>query len=290
MEDRDWLILKELYEHKNITKTAQLLFISQPALTNRLRLIEKEFGVKIVQRGRRGVHFTPQGEYIAKSADHVLAEIRNIKENALNMGQKVSGTLRIAASNLFTRSILPRLLSEFKMQYPDVEFKVMTGWSRDMFNLIYNQDVHIGFIRGDFEWTDRKNLIYEETVCVANKEKIDLTELPFMSRIDYRTDYSFKMLIDSWWTENYAVPPNVGMEVDKQETCMEMVAHGLGYAILPSIILKNVDNIFRSTLIDKTNQPILRRTWMYYHEEALELNMVKAFVRFVEALDWQEYL
>ncbi len=66
MEYRDWYILQTLYQEQNITKTAETLYLSQPALTKRLRQIEKEFGVQIVQRGSRGVHFTPQGEYLAK--------------------------------------------------------------------------------------------------------------------------------------------------------------------------------------------------------------------------------
>ena len=65
MEDRDWLIIKVLNEQKNITKTAQALFISQPYLTTRIRHIEDEFGVKMIYRGSRGVHFTPEGDYLA---------------------------------------------------------------------------------------------------------------------------------------------------------------------------------------------------------------------------------
>lgn len=60
MEYRDWHILQTLFREQNITKTAEALYISQPALTKRLRQIEKDFGVQIVQRGSRGVQFTPK--------------------------------------------------------------------------------------------------------------------------------------------------------------------------------------------------------------------------------------
>ena len=78
MEDRDWLILSILYKEKNITKTAQTLFISQPALTTRLQHIEKYFGVTIVHRTRKGVHFTSEGEFLAKAATKMLSHIRKI--------------------------------------------------------------------------------------------------------------------------------------------------------------------------------------------------------------------
>ena len=51
MDERDWLILKILYEKKNITKTAQSLYISQPTLTKRIQQIEKEFDLTIINRG-----------------------------------------------------------------------------------------------------------------------------------------------------------------------------------------------------------------------------------------------
>src|SRR5438128_1476022 len=105
MEDRDWLTLQILYEHKNITKTAQALFISQPALTARLRNIEEEFGVKIVYRTSKGVHFTPQGEYLAKASADVLFTLRKIQEHVTDMGSRVSGTLRLGASSYFTMFI-----------------------------------------------------------------------------------------------------------------------------------------------------------------------------------------
>ncbi|MGE6378422.1 LysR family transcriptional regulator [Peribacillus muralis] len=72
MEERDWIVLQTLYKEKNITNAATALYISQPALTNRVKAMEKQFGVRIVNRGRRGIKFTPQGEYLVKSAQEML--------------------------------------------------------------------------------------------------------------------------------------------------------------------------------------------------------------------------
>ncbi|MED4603979.1 LysR family transcriptional regulator [Paenibacillus validus] len=290
MEDLNWIILKELYRQKNITKTAESLFISQPSLTNRLRQIEKEFGVLIVHRGRRGVHFTPEGEYLAKCADEMITRLRKIKDHVLNMENQVVGTLRLAVTNLITRKTLPRLLKLFKDRYPSVEFKVMTGWSKDVFHLIYNQEVHVGFVRGEYAWPGQKYLLSEEAICIASKEELQLERLPYLSRIDYQTDPLFKSLIDKWWTEHYTQPPYIGMEVDKSETCREMLLNGLGYAILPHSVLGDAEGLFKQDLLDAEGQPIVRRTWMYYHEETLELNLVRTFVEFVKALDLKEGL
>ncbi|WP_078412044.1 LysR family transcriptional regulator [Priestia abyssalis] len=285
MDERDWLILQILYKEKNITKSAKSLHISQPALTHRLQQMEKEFGVQIVNRGRWGVQFTPQGEYLAKCAHQMLLNIQQIKENVMNMEHKAAGTLRLGVSTFFTDYKLPGLLKLFKDQYPNIEFKVTTGWSSDMVHLIYNQDVHIGFVKGDYSWKDEKRLLFEETICIASKEKIDIHNLPHLPRIDYLTDHLLKTTVHNWWVENYSQPPLVSIEVDKADTCKKMVANGLGYAILPSMILQDVEGIHKIDLKTKDGEPIIRKTWMFFHKEALKLNIVKAFVQFVENLD-----
>lgn len=282
MDERDWLVLKTLYEEKNITKAAQRLYISQPALTNRLQSLENEFGVQIVNRGRRGIQFTPQGEYLAKSAYDMLLRIQQIKEQVLNMEEKLTGTLRLGVSNFFTDYMLPDLLKSFKEKYPDVEFKVTTDWSNDIARMIHNQDIHIGIVKGDFNWKEEKRLLLKETICIASKEKIDLEDLPNLPRIDYHTDSMLKNSMDHWWSERFAQPPFISIEVDKADTCKKMVMNGLGYAILPRMILDDAPELHTMEITMLNGEPITRFTWMLYHKESLQLHIVKAFVEFLE--------
>ncbi|MCI2255638.1 LysR family transcriptional regulator [Domibacillus sp. PGB-M46] len=285
MDERDWLILQTLHAHKNITSAARSLYISQPALTSRLKQMEKEFSVQIVTRGRRGVQFTPQGDYLAKCADDMIHRMQKIKENVLNMENTMSGTLRLGVSTFFTDYKLPGLLKMFKEEYPNVEFKVVTEWSSHITHLIHNQDVHVGFVKGDYGWKDQKRLLFEETICVASKHEIDLENLPDHPRIDYRTDQGLKMVVDNWWAENYAKPPLISIDVDKAGTCKNMVANGLGYAILPSMILEDIENLYKIPLRQPNGELIKRKGWMFFHEESLELNIVRAFVEFIEQID-----
>lgn len=286
MEERDWLILKLLYDKKNITKTAQSLYISQPSLSKRIQQIEKDFKTTILLRGTKGVQFTPQGEYLAKCAEEMLVQMRRIREEVVNMEQEVTGTLRIGVSNFITMHKLPRLLELFRKQYPRVEFKVITGWSRDVFHMVYNQEVHVGIVRGEYQWPDGKHLLFKENICIISREKITLEELPTLPRIDYDTDTLLRGLIDNWWSSTYSQPPLIGMEVDKAETCKEMVLHGLGYGILPSVLVEQNPVLHKINITDKSNNPIIRNTWMFYHEHALEMKFIHAFVEFVKGIDF----
>lgn len=286
MEERDWLIIKVLSEQKNITKTAQALFISQPSLTARIRQIEDEFGVKMIYRGSRGVHFTPEGDYLAHCACKMLADIRHVKEQVINMGTDIKGTLRVGASNYLSKHKIPRLLGLFKERYPNVEFNVITIWSRDICSLLYNQDVHVGFMRSDFGWHGEKYIIYEAPICIASKKTIGLKDLPNLPRIDYHTDDSHKTLLETWWNENFSQPPTIGMTVGYLDICKSMVINGLGYAIVPSDLLDDAGDIHKIYITDKQGNPILRKTWMLYHQEILELKVVRLFLDFAKAMDF----
>ena len=117
MKDSDWEILYRLYKTPNITKVANMLYISQPSLTRRLKGIEEEFNIKIVSRTSKGVTFTPEGEYLAKKAENYMDFIKEIKneENEKNRNR----TVHRIGSNLFNRfRICP--FRYFWWQDPDV--------------------------------------------------------------------------------------------------------------------------------------------------------------------------
>ena len=286
MDERDWLILKTLFEKKSITKTAEALFISQPALSSRLQHIESRFGTVIAVRGKKGVQFTPEGEYLVKASYDMLQKMRIFEENIQNMHEQPTGILRIGASTFFTKYLLPELLRRFKVDYPGIEFKVTTGWSREIVNLVYNNDVHIGFVRGDYSFSGEKMLLFTEKMYISSKEPLRFIDLPYRPRVDYRSEYSVQLLVDKWWNENYSSPPQIGMEVDRVGTCKEMVIKGLGYAFLPEMILNNCKDICTHEMIYRSGKPLTRNTWMFYNKDTMELKLVQAFYEFIQSMNF----
>lgn len=284
MNERDWLILKVLYEKKNITKAAQSLYISQPSITKRIKQIEEEFNIIVVQRGTKGVQFTTQGEYLAKCAEEMLSRLTEIKETVLNMEQEVSGTLRLGVTTYMTKHKLPNLLKRFQERFPNVDFKVTTDLSRDIIQRIYNREVHVGIVHGDYDWSGPKSLLLEENICIASKDEIKIENLPSLPRIQYVPDPWLKVLIDNWWNSTFSVSPQISMEVDKIDTCKEMVLNGLGYGILPRDFLEGHE-LYRINLYDDKLRPLVRKTWMFYHEDVLEMKLIQAFVSFVQEFD-----
>lgn len=289
MDKRDWQILQKLYEEKNITKVAESMFMSQPALTKRIQQMELEYKVKIVHRGKKGIQFTPQGEYLVKYAFEMIKRDIEVQNDLANMDNEISGTLRLGVSSFITRKI-PPVLKEFKSKYPKVNFSLNTNWSNQIFNQIYNREIHIAFVRGDYKWLGGKRLLLEENLTLVSHDKVDLEDLPTLPRIDYNCDIKLIELIDTWWTENFSVPPKIGIRVDKTDTCRAMVANDLGYAIMPGLVVKNSEDLYQLPLNDKNGKPIIRPTWMLYHEDDYHLKLVKTFIEFMDEINFQKMI
>lgn len=285
MNDKDWQALQMVAEEKNISRAAERLYVSQPALTYRLKNIEKEFGASLFFKTKTGIELTAEGIHLANYAHEMSKQLQSTKDFLLNMQPEVRGTLRIGVSSNFAQYRLPALLKAFSTKYPHVKFNVRTGWSTEIMNLLNASDVHLGILRGNYDWSGTKTLLHKERLCLISKREVDLPSLPDLPFINYNTDSSLKGLINSWWHDHYASPPMVTMENDRQETCKEMVKHDLGVSILPEICLQPSDRLNVYGLSYKNEEPVLRNTWLMFQEDVLQLTAVKTFVDFLEEYD-----
>ncbi|WP_431801584.1 LysR family transcriptional regulator [Halobacillus andaensis] len=281
MDQKDWQILNAIAEEKSLTKAAEKLFITQPALSYRLKQLEESFQTKLFFRTKKGIEFTSEGEFLVDYAKDRIEEYLTLKDEIFNMGNEVRGTLRIGISSNFAQYKLPALLKKFSTSYPNIQFKVQTGWSTEIMNLLNQSQIHLGILRGDYDWEGEKSLLTKEQLYIISKNKISLAELPQLPFIYYKTDNSLKRLINRWWNDHFSQSPLTAMEVDRQETSKEMVKNDLGFSVVPEICLTPSDDLYTEGLTYKNGEPVLRDTWLMYRTDFIQLNIVKAFIDFL---------
>ncbi|MCM3387606.1 LysR family transcriptional regulator [Ureibacillus chungkukjangi] len=281
MDEKDWLILQTIYKERNITKAAEQLYISQPSLTYRIQQLEEQLGVKILSRRKRGVDFTIEGEYLVQYATSMLYQMNEMKDHLANLHGKIKGTLRLGVSQTFARYKLPAILAEFIKQYPEVDINLKSGFSYEVIQMINKEEANIGIVRDVYDWKGSKILLGEEKIYLVSKSKIDIDQLPYMTRINYNTDLSLKNVIDGWWKESFDHPPRITMEVDLIDTCREMVLNGLGYAFLPEICLNGYDSLHTYEL-SLNEETLVRNTWLIFNERSMDLSVVRAFKEYME--------
>lgn len=282
MDSMDWEILRTLFKYKNITQTSQVLRTSQPAVTYRINKLEREFDVKIIHRNKKGVIFTSSGELIVDYAISMLKQDQALKEELINQNDTVKGILRLSASSIFSRYRLPKILAEFSKKYPLVEFDVNTGWSEEVFKSVHNDYSQVGILRGDYSFSSEKIRLMEENIYIVSKSPISLDDLPHLPRIYYNTDTSLNKLIDDWWIGNFIQPSLVTINVDNMETSKEFVKNGLGFSILPGILLNDHDQLFKIPCQDQNGDYLVRYTDLILKQQYLNNNVVKAFYNFMK--------
>ncbi|GGE42187.1 hypothetical protein GCM10011391_21230 [Pullulanibacillus camelliae] len=285
MRDSDWEILDALRRDHNLTKVANSLFMTQPALTKRLQQIEKEFNIVIADRNNKGVIFTPQGEYLIEKAGDVLSLLEEVKHHLLLIDEGKTGTLKIGTPHSFGRFVLPSLLQKYKTSHHDINFDIKTGMSGEVVKLVRNKEVHIGFIRGDHDFEGEKYLLDQEEGYVAFNKKIQLSDLPKLPRIEYTRDPVTVKLIDNWWRAHFDTLPTIGFQVNNLDSCWEMVLKGLGFGIFfgPAIVPES--EYFKLSMPTKEGALLERNTWMIYRQDYIETALVNTFIKFVKEMN-----
>lgn len=281
----EFQLLAILAAEMNMRKAAERLFVSQPALSQRLQTIEKEWGTKLFVRSQKGLSLTPAGEIVIDFVNDVLAKEDKVRESISALNSEVHGTLKIAVASIVGQNWLPQVLKKFVNRYPQAKISLITGWSSEILKHLYDDQVHIGIIRGTPDWKGVKIHLFEDSLYLVDQEitkpeQVLETKRPF---IQFKSDSNYYQEIQEWWHRQFHTSPKRTIIVDQIETCKQMAFNGIGYAILPAITLNGAEkNIFKIPLLDEYRQPIKRDTWLLGYESAFQLKQVQAFVELVK--------
>ncbi|NLP50487.1 LysR family transcriptional regulator [Bacillus sp. RO1] len=285
MNTSEFQILSVLAKEKNMRKASERLFVSQPALSQRLQSIEKNWNTKIFIRTQKGLLITPAGEKIVEFAEEVLAKEAKVREEITSLDKEIYGTLKIAVATIIGQYWLPKVLKRFIQKYPNAKVSLVTGWSSDIVKSLYEDEVHLGIIRGNPEWKGVKKHLLRDKLYLVDTEikelsELELTERPF---IQFKSDSTYYQEIQVWWHKKFQAPPKRTIVVDQIETCKQMALNGIGYAILPSITLQDdYDKIKKIPLEEDEVSNLHRDTWLIGYESSFNLKQVEAFLEVLE--------
>jgi DNA-binding transcriptional LysR family regulator len=117
----DYLVT--LAREKHFAKAAEACHVSQPALSSAIRSLEKELGIMIVQRGRRFVGLTVEGERVLAWAQQTLASLAHMREDASIAKSSIAGTLRIGAIPT-AMTVAAFMTAPCRAAYPNIRYAV----------------------------------------------------------------------------------------------------------------------------------------------------------------------
>ncbi|MCB2101461.1 MAG: LysR family transcriptional regulator [Rhodobacterales bacterium] len=144
MNERQLLALKYVITHGTTTQAADLLNVTQPAISRMLSSLEHDLGVKLFERQRGRITPTPQAGYFLGAAEKILDAIWDARRRADTIRNLSVGDLKVASMPGFAITTLPRLVSDFETRHPNVRISLEARTSPQVRELVGSQAFDVG--------------------------------------------------------------------------------------------------------------------------------------------------
>lgn len=282
MDFTDYVVLETLEKDLNITTAAERLYITQPALTYRIKSMEKELETDLLIRTPKGVVFTSEGHLAVQFAKETLKRYRQLKEDISSMREEVKGFVNVFASPVLVKYGLPELLNSFTSRYPNISIYIKSDMSSKAHDKIMNDEVHVALIRGKRINQFKSYCLAVDPIILISKKKVKLKDLPHIPYIKYTTDATLEREIKHWWFEHFNTPPKTVMQINNTFAVRELVSRGLGFSILPGVADLHEGDYKATNLVDKNNKELTRESLLVYKEHTEKIRAAKAFIDFVK--------
>lgn len=258
-------------KHGNMTKAAEELFIAQPAVSNTIAEIEKNYNVKLFERINKRLFLTDEGKKLLIKAQEVISAFEDFEEQALNSSKKP--LLKIGSSLTIGKQKLPWLLRKLKENFTDIDFQISINQTSVIESKILNGSLDFAFIQGrpsdpniNSKLVDCNNLI---AVCGKKYDMPDTVTLKELCKYDLllREDESVsrEFLDHIFALENIIVTPI--MESISNQALISAAGQNLGVTIMPEALLtRQLANggLRKITVLD---YEFARNSYIIYHKD-----------------------
>ncbi|MDD5393009.1 MAG: selenium metabolism-associated LysR family transcriptional regulator [Thiothrix sp.] len=245
MSDRRLQVFHAVARLLSFTKAAEVLHMTQPAVTFQIRQLEEQFDTRLFDRTHNRVSLTEAGRIVFEYAEKIFEQYAEMENAIREMTDDISGSLTIGASTTISEYMLPALLGEFNSKNPDVRLRLRVSNTEGIVSMVENNIIDLGVVEG---LVNNKNLLVEvcrqdELVLIvppkhelAKRDSIklkDIMDYPFICREE--GSGTREVILDYLYS--------LGMDKHAMNTCLELgspeavkgaVEAGMGVTIVSS--------------------------------------------------------
>jgi DNA-binding transcriptional LysR family regulator len=238
-------VFNTVVESGNLTKAAEVLNLTQAAVSYSIANLESELGFTLLIRSRSGITLTSNGERILKYIRTILHWDEKMKQEVASINGLEVGTVRIGAFTSVCIQWLPKCIKHFKEEHPFIEIKIFQGDYEDVDKWITNGVIDFGFITlpslKSFEpiplKKDRILCIIPNNHPVSNQEKIRIEQLENESFI---ANHDIKRLL-----KGTGITLKQSFDMIDDHAIVAMVENELGVSIMPELVLQGIPHKLR---------------------------------------------
>ena len=305
MQMKEFQYVLKVAECGTISKAAEELFISQPALTRYLHNLESNLNMKLFERVGRNVQLTPYGESYVEAGKKIQKICDELELEAHASDDMIRGTLRIGCGRRGSY-ILPEIIPEYSKRFPSVSIKMSESSYAEVESMLIQGRVDIGILKEPTEFAGNYltyiPLFEEELVLVTpvdhplnvhakevpgcNHPWIDLSLFRGEHFICYKTGHRNRGLIDKLMLEN-GLTPNYYFETNNADGMIHLVRGGYGVCFSPEIYAENrllMDEDNPSIRIFSIGKPVNRYHYCAaYRTNSHVTRYMKAFLEMLKS-------
>ncbi|HET9377623.1 MAG TPA: LysR family transcriptional regulator [Chthoniobacterales bacterium] len=263
MELRQIRSFLSVAETLHFGRTAEMIHLSQPALSLQIRALEGEIGVRLFERNRRKTALTPAGIAFREDVTGALLRLDQAVHRAKLAANGKLGILRIGFISTAGNEIVPKIIRQFRELNAEVEFSLRNILTTDQIQMLESGSLDIGFLRlpiGGHSELEVVTVHREPFMLVvplahklAKRKRVRLREVSGQDFVMYVRTYApgfhdliFGMLRDA------GIIPNVRQTAGEMPTLISLVDSGMGVAILPaSVVKRSVASVVACEIADK---------------------------------------
>jgi len=232
-------------ESRHFGRAAERCFVSQPSLSASVKNLEEELGVKLFERGKRGVFLTEAGDQVVAQARRALEEAERVKTVARQGRDPLKGVLRLGIIHTIAPYLLPDLVAALRRVAPGMPLDVEENMTANLDRMLKAGELDAVILALPYEGSGIETLpLYEEVFRVvapakhalARKKAIAVEELDAGELLLLPVGHCFRdQVLDA--CHEFSRPPEPGRQGNSLETLRSMVASGLGVTVLPATAL-----------------------------------------------------
>jgi DNA-binding transcriptional LysR family regulator len=270
----------------SFSRAAEVLRISQPAISKGVRDFELQVGCRLLDRNSKGVRPTREGQALARHADALFAAERAAEDELLALRNLDQGSLRVGASTTIATYLISDYLGPFHQAHPGIELHLVSANTRDIADLMISHEIEIALVEGPVEdedlmseaWrTDVMSLIVGPQHPFASKSEPIAPAALRDELLIVREPGSGTREVVAQALAAQRIEPARTLEIGSTEAIKQAVAAGIGVAIVSAMAIVDQVKLGRLKMIPLKGMHIERTLWQLKSPGRIDIPAASAF-------------
>jgi DNA-binding transcriptional LysR family regulator len=289
------VVFRAVAEHLSFRKAAEELYLTQPAVSLQIKALEEDLGVQLFDRSGAHIALTGSAIILLRYCGQVSRLLSEAEREIAALGGEHTGGLALGASTTIAQYVLPRLLGEFRREYPRVQTTLISGNTEHIVEAVEKQQVALGFIEGPARSREVRTVPFleDELVLIASTAHewaertsvscSEITSSPLLMRErGSGTRHVIEMALERQSVKRKSL--QIVMELDSTEAIKSAVDAGLGVGFVSRWAIAKDMRLDKSFRIVTVEDLTIKRQFLLAYASGPELQgLALEFRRFLIA-------